>query len=280
MSVALSPVDLHCHSTASDGSLPPAQVVRRAAAAGVTLLALTDHDSIDGLPEAREATVGTGLTLLAGTEISALWNNRTLHIVGLGFNEQSDELNDGLALHQALRRSRADAMAAKLEKIGLHNAAERAANSAQGGQVTRTHFARLLVEDGLVKDMAAAFKRYLKPGKPGYVASQWQDSAEVISWIHAAGGKAILAHPFGYGMTASWRRRMLSDFKEDGGDALEVCCGNSQPADIVQATKDADRYELMGSIGSDFHSPEQRWLGLGKVQPLPADVTPVWETLQ
>ncbi len=272
-------VDLHCHSTASDGRLAPADVVARAADAGVTLLALTDHDSIDGIAEARVAAAEADIELIAGTEISASWQKRTLHVVGLGIDTESDVLKAGLAEHQQMRVARAEKMAAKLEKAGLSNAAERAASMTADGQITRTHFARLLVEDGLVKDMNGAFKKYLKPGKPGYVGSDWCELEDVIRWIHAAGGKAVLAHPFGYNMTASWRRRMLSAFSEEGGDAMEVCCGNSTADEITQATKDADAYELMGSIGSDFHGPDQHWLALGKVQSLPKSVQPVWTTL-
>lgn len=272
-------IDLHSHSNASDGQLSPTALVELAASNAVKVLALTDHDTTAGLAEARSAAKRHDLQLINGVEISVIWQRRTLHIVGLGIDPDNSDLSQGLAGLQQQRQARAERMAEKLEKLGLQNAYARAQADAAGGQVTRTHFARLLLRDGLCKDMQQAFKKYLGNGKPGYVSMQWTELEEGIRWIHAAGGLAVLAHPMLYQQTAAWRRRMVAAFKEAGGDGLEVCCGRSSADHILTSTKDALAHDLMGSVGSDFHSPEQRWLKLGRVAPLPSTITPIWEKL-
>ncbi len=272
-------IDLHSHSTASDGHLSPTALVALAASHGVTSLALTDHDTTAGLAEAQQAANEHGMQLINGVEISTSWERRTLHIVGLGIDPDNTALCAGLTGLQQQRHERALRIAEKLEKLGLHNAYERARTSAAGGQVTRTHFARLLVSDALCKDQQQAFKKYLGNGKPAYVSMQWCSLEECISWIHAAGGLAVLAHPMLYPQTAAWRRRMVAAFKEAGGEGLEICCGHSNPDHIRTSTQDALAHNLLGSVGSDFHSPTQRWLKLGRLAPLPATLTPVWQTL-
>lgn len=272
-------IDLHSHSTASDGSLSPTQLVMAAKAAGVDTLALTDHDTVAGLKEAARAAKRAGLRLINGVEISVRWEKRTLHIVGLGINPENPQLAAGLADLQQQRLLRAEKIASKLEKIGLANAGVRALKAANGGQVTRTHFARLLVEDGLCKDQKQAFKRFLGSGKPGHVSMQWTTLENAIEWIHRAGGLAILAHPLLYPQSAAWRRRMVAAFKQAGGDGLEICCGHSNAEQIQTSTRDALAHNLLGSVGSDFHAPEQRWLKLGRLTPLPSSLTPVWQRL-
>lgn len=270
-------IDLHTHSTASDGRLSPAALVATAAEAGVTLLALTDHDTTAGVAEAADAAGKHGIRLLPAAEISVTWQRRTLHVVGLGVDPNAPALADGLAGLQARRRERTETIGAKLSRLGVADAAARARALAGDGQVTRSHFARLLVEDGRCRDVKQAFKRYLKPGKPGHARVAWAGLDEAIGWIHAAGGVAVLAHPLAYGMTGAWRRRMLTAFTGAGGDALEIGCGNSTPQGVTLAADDARRHGLHGSVGSDFHGPEQHWLKLGRPLPLPADVPAVWE---
>lgn len=269
-------IDLHCHSTASDGRLTPEELVAAAAKEGVRLLALTDHDTMDGLPAAQASAQTCGITLVPGVEISARLNQRTLHIVGLNVNPQTPTLCAGLAELQQQRRQRAQTIAAKLERLGVGDALQRATLLARGGQITRTHFARLLVDAGVCKSLQQTFKRYLGAGKAAYAAAQWVPMAQAIEWIEAAGGIAVLAHPMQYRLSATAHRRMLEGFREAGGRALEVCSGNSQPADVQRCADDARHYGLLGSVGSDFHGPEQYWLRLGGAPPLPDDITPVW----
>ncbi len=268
--------DLHAHSTASDGAYAPEELVHEAAQAGVDVLALTDHDTLAGLAAAQKAAIKNNIRFISGVEISVGWQRRTLHIVGLGIAADCEKLCAGLQGLQLLRRERAERIAGKLEQLGLENVLEKAESMANGAQITRTHFARLLVKSGLSKDMKQSFKRYLASGKPAHVSSEWTSLASAVDWIHTAGGVAVLAHPMAYNMTAAWRQRMYKAFREAGGDAMEVCCGNSNAEQVQLSTRDALEYELMGSVGSDFHHPEQRWIGLGKVPPLPAAITPVW----
>lgn len=269
-------VDLHSHSQASDGTLTPAALVEAANAAGVDTLALTDHDTLDGLDQAFAKASELGMRLIPGVEISVTWQKRTLHVVGLNVSNSS-VLSAGLHNLQVQRARRAETIAAKLQPAGLKNALERARHMAAGGQITRTHFARLLVADGLCKNGKQAFKRYLKPGKPGYAKVQWAGLGEAIHWIQAAGGLAVLAHPHGYNMSHAWRQRTVAAFAGAGGDALEICTGTTTPRQVDASAADARQHGLAGSVGSDFHSPEQRWLALGRLAALPADLSPVWE---
>lgn len=270
-------IDLHSHSTCSDGRLAPAELVARAADFGVTTLALTDHDTVAGLAAARTAGDELGVRVVAGVELSVTWNKRTLHIVGLAFDPTADALSDGLCALQTQRAERATRIAAKLEKQGLTDALRRAQALAGTGQIARPHFARLLVEDGLCKDMNQAFKRYLKPGKPGHVTIEWATLEAAIGWIHDAGGVSVLAHPFGYGFSGAWRRRAITAFAEAGGGALEICTGSTNRDQEIAAADDAVAHGLLGSIGSDFHAPEQIWLALGRLRPLPCGLVPLWD---
>lgn len=269
-------IDLHSHSTASDGRLTPTALVARAAEAGVHTLALTDHDTIDGLAEARCAANAHGLLLVNGVEISVSWRRRTLHIVGLAFDPDDAVLIAGLATLQRARYERAARIGAKLEKIGVADALARAEAMAGDGQITRPHFARLLIEDGICRDNAQAFKRYLKPGRDAHVTIEWASLESAINWIQGAGGIAILAHPFGYGFSGAWRRRAVAAFAAAGGDALEICTGTTERPQEITAAADAAQHDLAGSIGSDFHAPEQFWLGLGRLRALPTDLRAVW----
>ena len=272
-------VDLHCHSTASDGTLTPAELVAAMASAGVELMALTDHDTVAGLDDGRAAATRHGLHWINGIELSARWGQQTIHVVGLGIDPSSATLQARIRATQTIREQRAERIAHKLAGIGVHDPLARATQAANGGQITRTHFARLLVDDGLCKDMKRAFKQYLGAGKPAYVSAPWPAMAEVIADIHAAGGQAVLAHPMRYGMSATKRRLLLDAFVTAGGDALEISCGpNTVSADQVSAA-DAKRLGLMGSVGSDFHDPAQGWIRLDRVRHMPSGITPVWERL-
>lgn len=270
-------IDLHCHSTASDGHLSPTELVTRAAAFGVSTLALTDHDTVSGLAEAAQAAAGHSIDFVNGVEISVTWQRRTLHIVGLAFDADAPELTAGLAGLQQARQRRAERIGEKLERIGLSDGFARAAELAGDGQITRPHFARLLIADGLCSDAKDAFKRYLRPGKPGHVGIEWATLDQAIAWIEQAGGLAVLAHPFGYGFSGAWRRRAVAGFAAAGGHALEICTGTSNIDQESQAHRDAREHGLAGSLGSDFHAPEQLWLKLGGVRPLPTGLATVWE---
>ncbi len=273
--------DLHTHSSASDGRLSPGALVEQAQAAGVELLALTDHDTTAGLTAARRAAAAAGIDFVNGVEISVSWEGKTLHIVALGIDPDHPVLREGLAGLQRRREERARSIAQRLEKQGVNDALQRARALAGDGQVTRTHFARLLVDDAQVPDLKQAFRRHLAAGKPAYVSTQWAGLDEAIGWIHAAGGLAVLAHPLRYKLSGAWRQRMLGAFKAAGGDALEVSCGASQQAqDLALCTRDALNHGLLASIGSDFHGPEQRWLKLGRLAPLSSQLTPVWTRLK
>lgn len=270
-------IDLHCHSTASDGRLTPTELVTRAHAFGVTTLALTDHDTVDGLDEARRAAADHDLDFVNGVEISVTWQRRTLHIVGLAFDPDAPVLTAGLTGLQQTRRRRAERMGDKLARAGLRNGFARAAEIAGDGQITRPHFARLLVADGLCRDSKDAFKRFLRPGKPGHVGIEWTSLEQAIDWITQAGGMAVLAHPFGYGFSGAWRRRAVAAFAAAGGQALEICTGTTDIDQESQAHRDACEHGLAGSLGSDFHAPEQHWLKLGGVRPLPSGLPGVWQ---
>ncbi len=268
--------DLHTHSTASDGAYPPAELVRQAAEAGISTLALTDHDTTAGLAEAAEAAALAGLRLVAGVEISASWQGKTLHVVGLNIAPDAEPLREGLAGLREIRAERAQEMGRRLERHGIPGVAEAVAALAGGGMITRTHFAKYLAGQGLSGGVADAFDRYLAHGKPGYVPTRWADLADAISWIRAAGGAAVVAHPRRYKLTATWLRRLLGEFREMGGAGLEVASGAATPNDVQASADLARRFNLLASVGSDFHGPDHPWLKLGRLPPLTAGLTPVW----
>ena len=269
-------IDLHAHSTRSDGRLTPGALVARAAEAGVTTFALTDHDTIDGLDEARTAANTHDITFIDGVEVSVTWQRRTLHVVGLAFDRGNAALTEGLATLQQVRRDRAKRIAAKIEKLGVADAWSRAQALAAAGQITRPHFARLLIEDGVCRNNNQAFKKHLRPGRDAHVTVEWASLDDAVAWIQGAGGIAVLAHPFGYGFSAAWRRRALAAFAQAGGDALEICTGTTDRQQEITAARDAAQHGLAGSAGSDFHAPEQFWLGLGRLRALPGGLPAVW----
>lgn len=266
--------DLHCHSTASDGVLSPTEVVQRAAAQGVNVLALCDHDTIDGIDEAQCAAQSEGIVLIVGVEISTTWEGRGIHIVGLNFDKSHPKMTALLASQKALRDKRAVEIGEKLEKIGVPNAYE-GAKALTNGEVTRAHYARYLMQIGKVSNEGQAFKRYLGQGKSAFVKAEWTTIPTAIETIQASGGIAVIAHPLRYNMTARWVRKLITDFKAWGGDAMEIVdCGQSRDQRQLLA-RWANEFGLLGSVGSDFHFP-CGWVELGKNLYLPDEVKPVW----
>ena len=269
--------DLHSHSTASDGSLTPTQLLDHAATQGVDVLALTDHDTVAGLAEARTAAEVHGIELINGIELSVTWNKQTLHVVALGIDPEYGPLGDALKKIQAFRQWRGEEIARRLEKkANIPGALEGATAFAKGGLLSRTHFAHFLLKNGHVKGMQDAFTRYLKRGKAGYVPSEWTDFELGLRLIQEAGGQAVLAHPARYDMTATKLRRALADFKECGGVAMEVISGSHSRNDVFVMADLAKRFELLASAGSDYHGPENRWVELGRLAEFPDGCTPIW----
>lgn len=269
--------DLHCHSSASDGALAPAELVRRAAAKGVTSLALTDHDTTAGLDDAKLSAEQQGIKLIPGIEISTTWENKCFHIVGLNFDPDNQNLQQGLSGIQAIRQERAKKIAEKLSKKKIHGAYEAVTEAAGTGMITRIHFAEFLLQNNHVASIQDAFDKYLAQGKPAYVSTQWADLDTALGWLNDAGGVAVLAHPLRYNMTNTWIKRFLTSFKNSGGQSIEVVTGNTNTDEIHRSSKYAQQFSLYGSVGSDFHSPANTWVELGKLAPLPKSIRPVWE---
>jgi predicted metal-dependent phosphoesterase TrpH len=270
--------DLHSHSTHSDGLLTPPELVRRAIDRGVDLLALTDHDELSGIVEARTAAAGSRLAIIAGTEISVTWRELTLHVLGLGVEPSCARLRDGLAGIRAGRTERALRIGASLAQAGIPGAYEGALSFVTRERlVSRTHFARFLVETGHVREVKDVFKRYLSRGKPGYVEHAWARLADAIGWIHAAGGRAVLAHPGRYKVSAGGMRELLSEFRDAGGNGIEILSPSHSADQVAAFAAHARRLGLVGSSGSDYHGPGESYVDLGGMPELPSGVTPVWQ---
>ena len=269
-------VDLHCHSTASDGALSPREVVRRAAAGGVELLALTDHDQLSGLEEARQAAHEEGIGFVDGVEISVSWRGMTVHVVGLGVDARHHALNGGLERVRSGRIERAREMARQLEDAGIAGSFEGAMALADNpAMVSRTHFARYLAQCGRVATTKEAFRHYLVPGKPGYVAHGWARLADALRWIVDAGGRAVLAHPGRYRLSGGAMADLLGEFRAAGGGAIEVVTGSHAPDQYALFGALALQYGLAASRGSDFHGPEEG-AELGGLPELDTRLRPVW----
>lgn len=272
--------DLHSHSTCSDGLLSPAELVERAVRCGVDVLALTDHDEIKGLAAAREAAEQWGMRLVNGVEISVLWEEVTLHIVGLNIDAGHNPLVDGLAKIRAGREIRAQRMSESLAAFGIPGVLAGARRFAKNPElVSRSHFARYLVEAGHARDTNAVFRHFLTPGKPGYVPHQWATLADALQWIMNSGGTAVLAHPGRYDLGDAKCERLLGEFVELGGKAIEVVTGSHTPAEFVTWARHARRYGLLASAGSDFHGPGEGYRDIGNVPALPSGCDPVWTRL-
>jgi predicted metal-dependent phosphoesterase TrpH len=269
--------DLHSHSTASDGALSPTALVKRAKAHQVTTLALTDHDTISGLPEAIIAAQSMEIRLITGIELSTTWHKRCLHILGLNINLQSSPLLAGIQHQQRLRAQRAKAISLKLEKQGIYGAYEAVSVAVGQGMITRSHFADFLLKENYISQTQEAFDHFIGDGKSAYVTTMWAELAEIVNWIKTAGGVAVLAHPLRYKLTASWMRRLLVEFKALGGVGIEIVTGRSSPDDIQLSYNYAKQFELAGSVGSDFHSPKNKWIELGRLSLLPNGIPSIWE---
>jgi hypothetical protein len=278
--VHLLNADLHSHSRFSDGTLSPSALARRAHANGVELWALTDHDEVSGLAEAATAAQALGLDFVTGVEISVTFAGETVHIVGLGFDAQDAALRAGLARTRGGRLARAREMADGLARVGLDGAYEGALRYVGNPDlVSRTHFARWLVETGVCTDTNAVFRRYLSEGKPGFVAHRWAGLGEAVRWITEAGGVAVIAHPGRYKLSVNEEFALFSEFKAHGGQAVEVLTGSHGHADATKYTAMAQEFALLASRGSDFHSPEESRIDLGRLPDLPGNLMPVWQAL-
>lgn len=270
--------DLHCHSTASDGLLPAAEVARRAFGNGVDLLSLTDHDALDGLPAARQTAEALGMAFVNGVEISIEWEGLQIHILGYAFDADSPGLNQGLADIRSGRIERARRMSAALESAGIGGAFDGAMRFAENPSlISRAHFARYLVESGVCKDVRSVFESYLVPGRPGYVDHRWATLADSVGWVRNAGGIASVAHPGRYKLSARNMRRFLSEFKEVGGQAIEVMSGSHTLENIGTFGRLANEFGFLASRGSDFHGPDESYVDLGKLAQLPDGLKPIWE---
>ena len=269
--------DLHCHSTHSDGLLEPAAVVARAAARGVDVLALTDHDEVSGLAEAGAAAAAARITLVAGTELSVSWESLTLHVVGLRIDPSNADLECGLRAIRAGRLLRARRIADALAEAGIRGAYEGARQFATSERlISRTHFARFLVAAGHASDVKSVFSRFLVRGKPGYAPHAWATLRDAVGWITGAGGQAVLAHPGRYKLGRSGMRRLLAEFRDAGGAGIEVLSPSHTPEQVVAFSGHARVFGLMASCGSDYHGPGESWMDLGGLPDMPAGVVPVW----
>ena len=270
--------DLHTHTLCSDGALSPAQLMADAAAAGVELLSITDHDTLEAWQSLPP--IPPGLRLVSGLELSTRWRRAGIHVVGLGVDPAAPTLAAGVAAQRAARQERARRIGARLAKLGFGDCYGAACALAEGRPVGRPHFARALVEAGHVADFAQAFRKYLGNGKAGDVKSLWVGMDEAIGWIRDAGGVAVLAHPAKYKLTRMRLNALVSDFAAAGGEAIEVVSGR-QTADVTATLAAlAHRHGMQASTGSDFHHPDVRWAALGRQTPLPAACTPVWSRWQ
>lgn len=272
-----SEIDLHCHSLASDGALSPADVVERAASNGVKVLALTDHDTIAGLPEAQAHAASLGMQLISGIEISTQWRAYGIHIVGLNFDPEHEGLRQALANQAQVRRTRGQLIAEKLAAKGLPDLLPAALALAGRDTPGRPHFAQAMIDAGLVKDQNEAFKKYLGSGKAGDVKLGWPEVAEAVRWIREAGGTAVIAHPRKYDMTLTKLRALIEEFMAAGGQAIEVVVSGQKQGEVGMLSDLCRRYGLQASLGSDFHSPGLAWVELGRIAKLPDTLQPVWQ---
>ncbi|WKS96473.1 PHP domain-containing protein [Gallibacterium anatis] len=272
--ISATKIDLHSHSNASDGVLSPTALISRAKEQGIEVLALTDHDTVDGIAEAKTAAQQQQITLISGVEISTVWQSKTIHIVGLDFDETHPAMTELLQRQAQLRYARAVEIGERFKKFGLENAFAEA-QALTSGEVTRAHYARYLVNIGMVNNEGQAFKRYLSQGKPCYVKANWCDIPTAIEVIHQAGGIAVVAHPMRYQMTNNKIRTLIEDFQQWGGDAVEIAGGvdHNQQKMLIQWL---DKLSLSASVGSDFHYP-CGWIELGKNLTIPENVKTVWQ---
>jgi predicted metal-dependent phosphoesterase TrpH len=272
-------IDLHSHSTYSDGVLSPAALVQRAVLNGVTMLGLTDHDEVGGLTQAATTASEAGIVFVPGVEISVTWAGQTVHVLGLGIDPNNAALADGLTSLSASRQRRAVQIAAQLEAAGIPGSLSGASRYADNpAAVGRAHFARYLVAQGHARSMSSVFKRYLTPGKPGYVTHQWASLENAMGWIHAAGGCSVLAHPDRYRLSVAGMHCFLDEFKQRDGEAIEISGGaRANPASQLRLAR---HFGFALSVGSDFHAPGEAGADLGETPEIPGDVRTVWQRWQ
>ncbi|WP_310626497.1 3',5'-nucleoside bisphosphate phosphatase [Limnohabitans sp.] len=272
--------DLHCHSVVSDGTLTPEQLAERAKANDVELWALTDHDEVGGQDRALAAAHANGMKYLTGVEISVTFAQKTVHIVGLGFDAHNDQLVTGLYKTRGGRSERAQEMAEGLAKVGIHGSYEGALKFVGNPElISRTHFARFLVETGVCQDTSEVFRRFLTEGNPGFVSHRWASLKDAVQWIVQAQGMAIIAHPARYGFTPNEEFALFTEFKHHGGQGVEVVTGSHTPAEYMTYADMAQEFDFFASRGSDFHSPTESRIDLGVLPWLPGQLTPVWDAL-
>ena len=272
--------DLHCHSVVSDGTLTPEALAARAAANGVELWALTDHDEVSGQERAAAAAKACGMRYVCGVEISVTFLNQTVHILGLGVDPENIALREGLTATRGGRTARAQQMAAELARVGIPGVFEGALKYVGNPElISRSHFARYLVEAGICPDTNSVFRKYLAQGKPGYVPHRWASLGEAVGWITGAGGAAVIAHPARYKFSANEEVALFTEFKGHGGAGVEVVTGSHTTAEYLTYGAAAKDYGLAASRGSDFHSPDESHTDLGSLPYLPGSLTPVWELL-
>ncbi|MFT6905302.1 MAG: putative metal-dependent phosphoesterase TrpH [Oleiphilaceae bacterium] len=271
-----SKIDLHCHSSCSDGALSPEDLLARASEKGVECLALTDHDTIAGQKRAIESSKQYNIKMVTGIELSCVWSNYTVHVLGLNFSLENGVMADVESRQTSARMERAQIIADKLHKKGLPHIYQEACLKSATGIPGRPHFAEVLLEKEIVTSMGEAFKKYLGSGKTGDVKGFWPDLETVTEWIRSAEGTAVIAHPRKYDMTLTKLRKMLGLFKECGGEGIEVITSGQKQGEIGMLSDVCQRMDLKGSIGSDFHSPKFAWAELGRVPKLPVSVEPVW----
>jgi predicted metal-dependent phosphoesterase TrpH len=269
--------DLHCHSCHSDGVLTPAALAARASANDVELWSLTDHDNVDGLDEARAHAHRLGMQFVDGVEVSVSWQGVTVHVVGLAFDPSNVALNEGLARVRGGRDARAMRMAEALERLGVRDAYVSAMRHAGNpALVGRSHFARVLVEQGYASDVHAVFRNYLVPGRPGYVEHSWTTLAQAVTWIHGAGGVAVIAHPGRYRLSGAQIEQLFREFRALGGIGIEVISGSHGDAEVLTFARLARAFGFYASQASDFHAPDESAVDLGRCARLPDDVEPIW----
>jgi predicted metal-dependent phosphoesterase TrpH len=272
--------DLHCHSVVSDGTLTPEALAERAKTNGVELWALTDHDEVGGQQRAAAAAKAQGMKYITGTEISVTFIGHTVHIVGLGFDPENAALVQGLCQTRGGRTERAIEMSKGLEKVGIKGAYEGALKFVGNPElISRTHFARFLVESGVCKETNEVFRKFLTEGKPGFVPHKWATLKDAVTWITGAGGMAVIAHPARYKFSANEEFALFTEFKNHGGQGVEVVTGSHSVAEYQIYAETAREFGLAASRGSDFHSPEESHTELGTLPFLPGQLTPVWELL-
>lgn len=276
----LTNADLHCHSVVSDGTLTPEALAQRAKANGVELWSLTDHDEMGGQHRAMAAAKAEGLRYLTGTEISVSFAGQTVHIVGLGMDPDDQALADGLRATRGGREQRAREMADDLARVGIQGAFEGALKYVGNPDlISRSHFARYLVEIGACKDIPEVFRKYLTEGKPGFIPHRWASLGDAVRWITGAGGVAVVAHPGRYPFSATEEYALFTEFKQHGGQGVEVVTGAHNASDVIKYTALCQELGLVASRGSDFHSPDESHTDLGRLPNLPGQLTPVWELL-